>query len=638
MGEQRVQPAEEEGALLRQFMKRVLMDLRALERMLVEGRFERGVTRIGAEQEMFLVDRDGRPAPAALSVLERVADPHFVTELALFNLEANLDPVTLGGDCLSRLERQLDELLAKVRAAAAPLGVRPCLTGILPTIRKSDLGLENMTPLPRYAALNRAMGRLRGKDFEISIKGIDELMVQHDSVMVEACNASFQCHLQVSPEDFARTYNAAQVATAPVLAAAGNSPMLFGRRLWNETRIAVFQQAVDTRGSSHHLRERSPRVDFGRRWLDDSILELYQEDLSRYRVLLAAEVDEDPFACLARGEAPTLRALRLHNGTVYRWNRACYGVIDGRPHLRIEMRSLPSGPTPLDEVANAAFWYGLVCGLVAQVGDVRRTMAFDDAKSNFLSAARIGLAARLTWTDGRALPAPELILGHLLPLAREGLLGRGVDAADVDRTLGVVEQRVRSGRTGTMWALKSMAEMQGHGTPGERLNAVTAATVDRQETGRPVHEWALARLAEGGGWQRNYVKVEQFMTTDITTVHEDEAVDLVANLMVWERIRYVPVEDRENRLVGLVSYRGLLRAMALGLLEGRSKPLAVSEVMKRDPLTVSPETTTLRAIEIMRDRRIGCLPVCRDGRLVGVVTERDFMDIASELLVSGLRG
>jgi CBS domain-containing protein/gamma-glutamylcysteine synthetase len=637
MGEQRVQDAENEGALLRSFMKRVLMDLRALERMLVEGRFETGITRIGAEQEMFLVDRDWRPTPAALRVLERVHDPHFVTELALFNLEANLDPLTLGGDCLRRMERQLDDLMAKVRLAAAPLGVKPCLVGILPTIRKSDLGLENMTPLPRYGALNRAMGRLRGKDFEISIKGIDELMVQHDSVMVEACNASFQCHLQVAPEDFARTYNAAQAATGPVLAVAGNSPMLFGRRLWNETRIAVFQQAVDTRGSSHHLRERSPRVDFGRRWVDKSILELYQEDLSRYRVLLAAEVDEDPFECLARGEAPSLRALRLHNGTVYRWNRACYGVTDGKPHLRIEMRVLPSGPTPLDEVANAAFWYGLVTGIVSTVGDVRKSMAFDDAKSNFLSASRIGLAARLTWFDGRALPAPELLLEHLLPLARKGLLGSGVDAADADRYLGVIEQRVRTGKTGTMWALKSMADMEKHGTPGERLNALTAAIVTRQETGAPVHEWSFAGLPEGGGWQRNYVKVEQFMTTDITTVHEDEAVDLVANLMVWERIRYVPVEDRENRLVGLVSYRALLRAMALGLLEGRSKPLAVSEIMKRDPLTVAPETPTLRAIEIMRGERIGCLPVVKEGRLVGVVTERDFMDIAAQLLMEGLK-
>lgn len=636
MGDQRILSDEHEGAMRRAFMKLVLMDLRALERMLVEGRIETGVKRIGAEQEMFLVDRDWRPAPAAMKVLEAIGDPHFVTELALFNLEANLDAFPFGGDSLSRMEKQIDSLLQKAREAAAPFGVKPVLVGILPTIRKSDLGLENMTPLPRYAALNRAMTRLRGKAYEISIKGIDELMVQHDSVMVEACNASFQCHLQVEPSEFASLYNAAQVATAPVLAAAGNSPMLFGRRLWNETRIAVFQQAVDTRGSSHHVRERSPRVDFGRRWVDDSILEMYQEDLSRYRVLIAAEVEEDPFAALAKGEAPNLRALRLHNGTVYRWNRACYGVTDGKPHLRIEMRALPSGPSPVDEVANAAFWYGLVTSIAA-AGDVRKAMAFDDAKGNFLAASRIGLAAQLTWLDGRTVPAPDLILEHLLPMAREGLVGAGIVRDDVSRYLGVIEERVRTGRTGTMWALKSWAEMSGRGTAGERLNAITAATYDRQEKNVPVHEWEYAGLIEGGGWQKNYVKVEQFMTTDITTVHEDEALDLVANLMVWERIRYVPVEDADNHLVGLVSYRALLRAMALGLLEGRHKPLAVSEVMKRDPVSVSPETPTLRAIEIMRTQKIGCLPVTKDGRLVGVVTERDFLEISAQLLLQGLK-
>ncbi len=635
MGDQRILSDENEGARLRAFMKRVLMDLRALERMIAEGKIESGVRRIGAEQEMFLVDRDWRPAPAAMKVLEAVRDPHFVTELALFNLEANLDAFPFGGDSLARMERQIVGLLDQARTAAAPFGVKPLLIGILPTIRTSDLGIENMTPLPRYAALNRAMTRLRGKAYEISIKGIDELMVQHDSVMVEACNASFQCHLQVAPAEFAALYNAAQVATAPVLAAAGNSAMLFGRRLWNETRIAVFQQAVDTRGSSHHVRERSPRVDFGRRWVDDSILEMYQEDLSRYRVLLAAEVDEDPFEALRKGEAPTLRALRLHNGTVYRWNRACYGVTDGKPHLRIEMRALPSGPSPVDEVANAAFWYGLTIA-VAAAGDVRKAMTFDDAKGNFLAAARIGLAAQLTWLDGRTVPAPDLILEHLLPMAREGLLGAGTVKEDVDRYLGVIEDRVRTGRTGTMWSLKSWAEMSGHGTSGERLNALAAATYDRQTPNAPVHEWPTARLSEGGGWQRNYVKVEQFMTTDITTVHEDEAVDLVANLMVWERIRYVPVEDAQNHLVGLVSYRALLRAMALGLLESRTKPLAVSEIMRKDPVSVAPETPTLRAIEIMRGQKIGCLPVTKDGRLVGVVTERDFMDIAYQLLLAGL--
>ena len=636
MGDQRVEDALNEGAKLRAFMRCLLQDLRALERILADGKIESGVRPLGAAQEVFLVDRDWRPAPAALEVLKRVGDPHFVTELALFNLEMNLDPQPFGGKCLSALEHQIVTLMDRCRAAAAEVGVQPVLTGSLPTIRKSDLGLENMVPLPRYAALNHAMTRLRGKAYEISIKGVDELMVQHDSVMVEACNASFQAHFQVGAAEFAKMYNIAQVATGPVLAAAVNSPMLFGRRLWHETRIAVFQQSVDTRGSSHNLRERSPRVDFGRSWVRDSVVELYREDVSRYRVLIAAECDEDPFEALAKGLTPQLRALRLHNGTVYRWNRPCYGIIDGKPHLRIENRVLPSGPTPVDEVANAAFWFGLVMALAAENEDVTRRIAFDDAKMNFLSAARHGLGAQFTWLDGKTHPAQDLLAERLLPMAREGLRECHIDGDDIDRYLGVMEDRVRTGRTGAQWILKSHLEHHGHGTAGERLNAITAAMVARQRENVPVAHWPLARLDEAGGWKHNYLKVEQFMTTDLTTVHEDELLYLAANLLVWERVRYVPVEDPQGKLVGLLSYRHLLRVMAQGLLEGKATTVAVSEVMKRDPLTISPETTTLRAIQIMRQHKIGCLPVVKDDKLVGVLTERDFMDVAAELLEQNL--
>jgi CBS domain-containing protein len=275
--------------------------------------------------------------------------------------------------------------------------------------------------------------------------------------------------------------------------------------------------------------------------------------------------------------------------------------------------------------------------LTGDEGDVTKRMSFDDAKMNFLAASRIGLGAQFQWLDGRALPAQQLILEQLLPMAREGLLAHKIDAGDADRYLGVVEERVRTGRTGAAWQFKSHEAIRGHGTQGERLNAITAATVARQRDNTPVSRWDLARLDEAGGWQHNYLKVEQFMTTDLTTVHEDEAVDLVANLMVWERIRYIPVEDHENRLVGLISYRGLLKMLAGGMLEGRDKPIAAHEIMKRDPITVSPETSSLRAIQIMRQHKIGCLPVVKDEHLVGVLMERDFMDIAGELLEQNLR-
>ena len=629
-------PNEQEQ--LRAFTRSLLQDLHALGKMVSGGLLEEGVRRVGAEQEVFLVDRNLRPAPVAMEMLRRLDDPaHFTTELGLFNLEMNLDPLPLAGDCFSRMERQLLDLLGKARAAARAEKSDIVLTGILPTIRKSDLGIDSMTPLPRYHALSEAMNRLRGGEFEIHLKGVDELHMRHDNVMVEACNASFQTHLQVGAEEFARLYNVAQVVAAPVLAAACNSPLMFGRRLWRETRIALFQQSVDTRSGEHHFRERVPRVDFGRRWVKGSVLDLFQDGISRHRVLIATEREEDPMARLARGELPDLKALRLHNGTIYKWNRACYGILEGRAHLRIENRVMPSGPTPLDEVANAAFWYGLMLAMADSGEDVTRRMSFDDARHNFVSAARHGIAAEFHWLDGKETTARKVILEELLPMARKGLALHAVSSDDADRYLGVIEERVRTGLTGAAWMLKSLASMAGRGTEGELLNALTAGTIARQWDGTPVARWSPARAEEGGGWRNNYIKVEQYMTTDLYTVHEDDAIDLVANMMIWQRTRHVPVEDAQHRLVGLVSHRALLRVLARVLQEGTSAPIPVSEVMVRDPWSVAPETPTLRAMELMRRHDVGCLPVVKDGRLVGMINDGALMEVAGKLLEQHLK-
>ena len=626
-----------EGTERRDFIRSVLNDLRALERLLADGVIESGVRRVGAEQEMFLVDRTWRPVPAALRLLDKIDDPHFTTELGLFNLEVNLDPLLFGGDCLSRIESQLNDLLGKLHAAAREEHVEFVLTGILPTLRHSDLGLDNMTPQPRYYALNRAMSAMRDGAYELYIKGLDELLLKHDSVMLEACNASFQTHFQVGGDEFPNLYNVAQVVAGPVLAAAVNSPMLFGRQLWRETRIALFQQSVDTRTSMDFLRERSPRVTFGKSWVKNSVLELFQEDLSRFRSLVTAEIESDSLAELQRGTIPKLRALCLHNSTVYRWNRACYGITDGKPHLRIENRVLPAGPTVLDEVANAAFWFGLISALAAKFEDVTRLIHFEDAKMNFRSAARLGLGAEYIWFNGVTLPGVKLICDRLLPLARDGLLGCGIKTEDADRYLTVIDRRVSRGRTGAQWIAMSLAGMRGQRSLAEQLSAVTAGMVKRQRSGKPVGEWEPAKLAEAGDWKRSQTKVEQYMTTDLFTVNEDESLDLVASVMEWKRIRHVPVEDHRHRLVGLISYRALLKLMARGILSQQHKQIAVSEVMTRDPITVAPDSSTLEAIEAMRQNGISCLPVVKSERLVGIITERDLMDLAAELLEEQLK-
>ena len=598
-----LQPGEHsEADLRRSFVRAVIADLAALQRMLEERVIESGVRRIGVEQEMFLVDRGGGPAPLAMEVLETLDDPRFTTELARFNLEANLPPYRLGGDCLRRLHKDLDNVLSMARAAAAVNGAEVLLTGILPTLQPRDLTLENMTPKERYFALNDAMVRLRGSDFHVHIKGIDEFFMAADNVMLEACNTSFQIHFQAGPENFVGLYNLAQAITGPVLAAAVNSPVLQGHRLWHETRMALFQSSVDHRSDTHQQRGGRPRVQFGDSWLKDSVLEIFREDLARFRVLLAGEIDEDPIAVLERGGLPNLSALRLHNGTVYRWNRPCYGIHEGRAQLRIENRVLPSGPTVVDEVANAAFFFGLLVALSREFDDIAQVMDFDDAKHNFVAGARLGLRAHFAWIGGKVTSASELILGDLLPIAREGLSEAAIDSGDIDQYLGVIEDRVRSGRTGAQWMLDSLQEMPEAVSPYERCRSVTVAALARSQEGGPVHRWPLARVEEGPDWQHGYRTVGQFMTRDLFTAQPDDVIDLAANVMQWKHIRHVPVEDHEGRLVGILSPRDLVRMLAHGQMTGAV--IAVREVMRRENLfTVSPDTPTLEALELTVELR-----------------------------------
>jgi CBS domain-containing protein len=628
---------EVDRAELRVFTQALLRDVRALEKLLASDRVERGVRRIGLEQEMFLVDDQWRPAPLATELLDRLDDPRVTTEIGRFNLECNLRPLVFGGSCLSTIETRLHGVLAAVDAQARDLGARVVLTGILPTLRKSDLTLDNMVPAKRYYLLNEALTRLRGGPYTLQIKGTDEIRITHDSVMLEAANASFQVHFQTGPEEFAGLYNIALVVTAPVLAAAVNSPIMLGRRLWHETRIAVFQQSVDTRQTIPEMRDVSPRVSFGRSWLDDSVLEIFREDISRFKVLLGRTIDEDPFEALEAGRVPALQALQLFNSTVYRWNRPCYGVADGIAHLRIENRVLPSGPSVLDEVANAAFWFGLVSGLASELADVRTEIPFDAVRTNFVAAARHGLDAHLAWLGGGTLTARELISGQLLPLAERGLRAGGIDEADVRRYLDTIAARVERRQTGASWLLSSLAGMDEEGSPEERMAALVAATVARQAEGTPVHEWKPAGLSEAGCWKPSYMRIEQYMSTDLLTVTEDEPLDLVANLMDWHRIHHVPVEDNEHRLIGLVSHRPLLRFLASDEARKETGPIPVSRIMARQLVTVSPDTGTLEAIDLMRRHRISCLPVVREGRLIGIVTEHDFMRIAGQLLEEMLR-
>ncbi len=627
-----------DGRQMREFTRAVLDDLQGLERLIEAGQLETGIRRIGAEQEMFLIDASKQPAPIAMELLERLSgDERLTTELARFNLEANLTPLVFGGNCLRRMEDELRELLVKVDRAAAEIDAGVALTGILPTLRMSHLTLENMTPNPRYMELNRATSALRDKDFHIVIKGLDEIDFTHDNVMLESANTSFQIHFQVGPEEFAALYNLAQAISAPVLAAAVNSPLLFGQRLWNETRVALFQRSVDVRSSTHKRRASPARVSFGDAWINESILEIYKDDIARHRIMLSTgDLDEDPMKVIAEGGLPELRALRMHTSTVWRWNRACYGVADGKAHLRIENRVLPSGPTVIDEVSNAAFFYGLMASFADEYPRIDHIMAFDDAKNNFFAAARHGLNAQFNWIKGRTFTARDLIVNELLPVARRGLETHGIDAADIDRYLRVIEERVESQQTGAAWALRSMATMD-DAPIDVCMRSITSAINKNQKTGLPVHRWPLAELYRASDWFPSYRTVGQFMCTELFTVRPGDPVELAARMMDWKQVRHLPVEDDHGKLVGLLSFRAILRVFGSG--QQLDASTVVEDIMRKDPVNANVDTSTLEALEMMRQNNIGCLPVIDDDhRLIGLLTVHDLLEIAAKVLEDFLRG
>jgi len=346
------------------------------------------------------------------------------------------------------------------------------------------------------------------------------------------------------------------------------------------------------------------------------------------------EPDSDPFAQIARGETPLLSALRLHNSTVWRWNRACYGVTNGIPHLRIENRALPSGPTVVDEVANAAFFTGLMVGLPEEIGKIDQRLRFEDAKVNFFAAARHGLDAHFHWIDGTNYSASTLLLEHLLPLARAGLRQSQVNEADIDKYLGIIETRVKSRQTGAQWAMQALGDLGTTTSKATRHRLLSWAMHLNQKVGLPVHAWPRISAPGAEDWEQSYRTVGQFMTTDLFTVQPDDLIDLAASVMDWRHIRHVPVEDDAGNLIGLITHRQLIRLLTDGKKVGEH--VTVRDVMLKDPVAVSPSTSSLEAMEIMRAKKIGCLLVTDENQLVGIVTSFDFLEASASLFIQHL--
>ncbi|WP_250433568.1 CBS domain-containing protein [Hanstruepera flava] len=598
------------------FIHQLTQDIEALEIMLKEGLIETEPIRIGAEQEFCIVNNDFYPNDNSLALLNEINDDHFTTEIGNYNLEINSDPLTLKDDCFSQLHKQLSDLLDKARSVCEKHNTKVILTGILPTLSLKYISEDNMTKIQRYSVLNEAIKDSRKQDFSIHIKGVDELNLLHDSVMLEACNTSFQAHLQIHPDNFIDDYNWAQAIAGPVLSICTNSPLLFGKELWNETRIALFTQSVDTRANSFILNEKQSRVSFGASWETGTVVDIFRDSVSRFRSLVTSEYDKDSVDMLKAGEIPKLKALSLHNGTVYRWNRVCYGVGGGKPHLRIENRYIPSGPTLSDEIANMMFWVGLMLGKPKTFENIHEKWDFKDVKTNFFNAARYGMGTQFIW-NGEYISSHNLLLDYLLPMAYKGLYKVGISPKDAEEYLTIIENRIKS-NCGSQWMIKSYRNLQQKYKPYSAAQVLVANMYKKQEQDFPVGSWSILSGRESLGFDSEKT-VKHAMSTKVFSVEKNDSLKLVLSIMKWKNIHHMPVINKKLKLVGLLSWNDVLKYIN----DTNINSISIEKVMHKEPITTTEWMPLSEAKALMEANNINSLPVIKNDKLIGIITSKD---------------
>jgi hypothetical protein len=463
--------------------------LAVLQQMLDAQVFEVERKLAGLEMEFYVTDADGHAANVNAALLDLIASEDFQTELAQFNIEFNLAPHKLVGTMFREMEEELLTSLAHAQRRAEEIDSQVAMIGILPTLGDLNMTLESISANPRYRLLNDQILAARGEDLIVDIEGPEKLRLETSSIMMEAAATSMQLHLQVSPARFADVWNASQAIAGAQVAVAANAPFFLGKELWRETRIALFEQSIDTRPEELASQGVRPRVWFGERWID-SVMDLFDENVRYFPALLPLLEDEDPEGALARGDVPHLKELTLHNGTIYRWNRPVYAVARGKPHLRVENRVLPAGPTVVDAIANAAFWFGLVRGVAELEPRITQQLSFTAAHGNFMQASKEGIDATQFWPGVGEVPATELVLRTLLPLAHAGLDAWEIDRRDRDHYLGIIEQRCLKRVNGAVWQVRAYRDAfdRGHDRP-DALLEMTRRYLELMRTNEPVHTW-----------------------------------------------------------------------------------------------------------------------------------------------------
>lgn len=606
------------------FTYHLLKDIDTLDYMLQRNLFPKDTIRIGAEQELAIADEKMNPACKSLEVLDILQNKLFTTELSKFNIELNMDPHVLQAGVFDAIHDDLSTQMSELKKKTKALNINFPLAGILPTIEKADFDVKNMTPYQRYKVLNETLLKTKRSDFEIRISGVDELSMKLDSILAESCNTSFQIHLQLKPGQYKDMYNWAQMISAPVLAACTNSPIFLGRELWSETRIALFQQTVDSRNSVYLLREQRPRVTFGHDWVHECVSEIFKNDISHYPLLITAEIEEESSEALSNGKPPKLKALAMHNGNIYKWNRLCYGVSDGKPHLRIENRYIPTGPTLIDEVANIAFWVGIMKAMPDEYKDLPEKMDFKASRQNFYKAAKHGLNTQFDWM-GKRISAKALLLTEMLPLAKKGLQSVGIEDEEIAKYLTIVEQRIKKNKTGAHWMSTNFNRLKKKFTKRRTAFYLTQQMLSYQEKDIPVHEWKNIKISKETSQPSDFT-VSDVMTTDLIVVNENDPILILQHLMKWNNIHEILVENNDHKLSGIVSID-----QNVELFTKTNKSRSVKTIMNKDVKTISPDVELEKAKEMMKKYKLSAIPVIFDDKLIGIVTNEHFKQFSVDV-------
>jgi len=476
------------------FRDRLGENLTALRAMLADPDFGRGGGSMGAELEIYLIDDTGRPVYLNQEIQEAAGDPQLTLELNRYNLEYNLSPYAISESPFQRTENEILQKLSELRSVAASFDARVVPIGILPTLDPADFGGHCITDRKRYHALVSQLIERRGSAFRIDINGENPLQIEMADITLEGANTSFQVHHRVNPADYADTFNAVQLVSPLGLAIAANSPTLFGHALWQETRVPLFKQSIDTRIRDRYTWAEPARVNFGHGWVRRGAFELFNQTVRMNPPLLPICAEQSPAQQLAGGMMPSLSELKLHQSTVWLWNRPIYDDADGG-QLRVEMRALPAGPSAIDMVANAALMIGLVEGIKPRINDLLPALPFHMAEYNFYRAAQHGLEAKLVWPEPDQYGCIEQsvadVLERYLPIAREGLLSIGVDAAESDRYLAVIERRLAARRTGASWQMDMLHQLEAGSNRREALHTMLEAYISHSADNAPISEWPL---------------------------------------------------------------------------------------------------------------------------------------------------